>query len=30
MADKEEIRLVAEHAPWRIDEIRALERDTTL
>ena len=25
-ANKEEIRLVAEHAPWRIDEIRTLER----
>lgn len=28
-ASKEEIRLMAEHAPWRIDEIRALESEAT-
>jgi 3'-phosphoadenosine 5'-phosphosulfate sulfotransferase (PAPS reductase)/FAD synthetase len=28
-ASKEEIRLIAERAPWRIDEIRELEREVT-
>jgi 3'-phosphoadenosine 5'-phosphosulfate sulfotransferase (PAPS reductase)/FAD synthetase len=28
-AQKEEVRLIAEHAPWRIDEIRALEQAAT-
>jgi 3'-phosphoadenosine 5'-phosphosulfate sulfotransferase (PAPS reductase)/FAD synthetase len=28
-ARKEEVRLVAEHAPWRIDEIRELEEQVT-
>jgi 3'-phosphoadenosine 5'-phosphosulfate sulfotransferase (PAPS reductase)/FAD synthetase len=26
-AQKEEVRLIAEHAPWRIDELRDLERE---
>lgn len=29
-ASKEEIRLTSEHAPWRIDEIRTLERNVSL